>query len=115
MLTDFQPTAIVLPDWRVVDHPFRGPALEAFIEAIGEALNSPELPVLISSPLDVREHFAPFGVKTKQEIAEHLADEFPELQAVLPLPRGNSDREREAMSVFDALAFALAVRDETTP
>jgi hypothetical protein len=107
LLLDYQPTALVLPDWREPGHPMRGPAIEAFIESVGEVLNSETLEVLIASLQDIRDHF---GDGTKQEVAEGLADQFPELHAVLPLPRKNSDRERQAMSVFDALAMSLATR-----
>jgi len=107
LILDCRPTALVLPDWRDTGHPMRGPAIEAFIEAIGEVLNSDALEVLIASQRDVRDHF---GDATKHEIAERLADVFPELHAILPLPRKNSDTERQSMSVFDALAMSLATR-----
>jgi hypothetical protein len=113
LLAEYQPTAIVIPSWRDVEHPLRGPAIDAFIEAIGEALTSATVEVLMCTPEDVRAHFASSGAKTKQEIAEHLADEFPELHSILPLPRQNFHPERAAMSVFDALAAALATRAET--
>jgi hypothetical protein len=100
----------VLPDWREPSHPLRGAPLEAFIAAIEEVLADPDVEVLISSPRDVQERFSRVGAKTKQGVADYLADEFPELHAILPMPRQNSDRERQAMSVFDALAFALAVQ-----
>ena len=108
LIRDYQPTAIVLPSWREGDHLLRGPALDAFIEAIEETLTLQGLPVLMCSPEDVRERFAPAGAKTQYEIAERLTDEFPELHAILPKPRENLQTERAAMSVFDALAFALA-------
>jgi hypothetical protein len=115
LLRDYQPTAIIIPSWRDGDHPLRGPALDAFIEAIGEALTSPDLEILMCSPEDVREHFARFGTKTKHDVAEYLADEFPELHAILPMPRQNHQPEGAAMTVFDALAFALAARARVEP
>ena len=111
LILDYQPTAIVLPSWREGDHVLRGPALDAFIEAIEETLTSNGLSVLMCSPEEVREHFAPVGATTKYEIAEHLTDAFPELHAILPRPRAILETERAAMSVFDALAFALTSRD----
>ncbi len=114
LLVDYQPTALVMPDWRRVAHPFRKDALEEFIEAIAEVLSAPTPDVLICAPQDVRAHFEPLGARSKQEIAEFLADEFPELHAILPLPRENSDREHRAMTVFDALAMALASLETQT-
>ncbi|MCG3134360.1 MAG: hypothetical protein HMLKMBBP_01666 [Planctomycetes bacterium] len=113
VLIEYQPTALVMPDWRETDHEFRGPALEAFIESIGEALTSPTLPVLLCTPDQVREHFAPRGVTTKHAVASSLAVEFPELRTILPNRRRNSQAERASMSVFDSLAAALATRDHS--
>lgn len=107
---DYEPTAIVLPSWGAGDHPFRGPALDAFIEAIEETLDSQPIPVLMSSPEEVRDHFTAVGAKTKYAIAAHLAEKFPELHALLPRRRLHTDTERAAMSVFDALASALSSR-----
>ena len=115
LLFDYQPTAIVMPDWRETDHELRGPALEKFIEAIGEALNSPTLAVLLSTPYQVRQHFKTRRAKTKAQIAAILAQQFPELMTILPKPRRNLEAERAAMSVFDALAMALVIAGSAEP
>lgn len=109
LIREYQPTAIVMPDWRETDHEFRGPALEEFIDAIGEALTSPTLPVLLCTPDQVRDHFASRMARTKYEIAKSLAAEFSELTPILPTPRRVEQAERAAMSVFDALACAVTV------
>lgn len=114
LLLQYQPTALVMPDWRETDHEFRGPALEEFIEAIGEALTSPTLPVLLCTPDQVREHFSSRGARTKHQIADLLALELPEVATILPKARRNSEAERAAMSVFDALAFALITRHQAS-
>lgn len=112
LLLEYQPTALVMPDWRETEHEFRGPALEEFIEAIGEALTSPTLPVLLCTPDQVRANFSPLGAGTKHQIASFLTTQFPELLTILPKPRRNSEAERAATSVFDALALALASRTD---
>jgi Holliday junction resolvasome RuvABC endonuclease subunit len=111
LILDYQPTAIVMPDWRETDHEFRGPALEEFIDAIGEALTSPTLPVLLCTPDQVRSQFAARGAATKYEIAKLVSHDFPELQPILPSPRRVAQAERAAMSVFDAVALAATARD----
>lgn len=108
LIVDYQPTVIVLPSWPDGGNSLRAPAIDVFVEAIEETLTSHGLVVLMCSPEDVRGRFGPLGAKNKYEIAEHLADEFPELHAILPLPRENTQTERAAMSVFDALAFAFS-------
>lgn len=109
LIREYQPTAIVLPSWGAGDHPFRGPALDAFIEAVEGALTLQETPVLMCSPENVREHFGAIGARTKYSIAKLFADRFPELRAVLPRPRSTAETERAAMSVFDALAITYTV------
>lgn len=108
LVSDYQPTAIVMPDWREVEHEFRGRALDEFVESIGEALTQ-SLPVLLCTPTQVREHFGPSSSRTKDTLASHLASEFPEIRHLLPPRRRNSDRERAVMSVFDALALAISI------
>jgi RNase H-fold protein (predicted Holliday junction resolvase) len=115
LIFDYQPTVIVLPSWPDGGHSLRGPALDAFVDAIEETLTSHGLPVLMCSPADVREHFASVGATTKYEIAEHLTDEFPELHAILPRPRENTQTERAAMTVFDAVALTLATCPASEP
>lgn len=108
LVLDYQPTAIVMPDWREVEHEFRGRALDEFIESIAEALTH-SLPVLLCTPAQVREHFGKATSRNKDSLASHIAKLFPELRTSLPPRRLNSDREREAMCIFDALSMALAV------
>lgn len=49
------------------------------------------------------------GVATKAAAAEELARRFPELQRLLPRRRAPWQAEHKRMSIFDALAFAVAV------
>lgn len=64
------------------------------------------LPVFKVSRGDVQTAFR--GVaKTKQEIAEVIVKSFPELIDDLPDPRRAWEGEKDRMSYFDALSFAL--------
>lgn len=57
---------------------------------------------------DIRQAFSGIG-KTKDQIAAVLAGEFPELTPKLPPPRKPWMAEDERMSIFDALAFVVAL------
>jgi hypothetical protein len=111
LIAAYQPTATVLPSWRA-DEYLDGSALDAFIDAVSDVIIANGVDVLMCSPEEVYERYFLVGAQTKYEIAERLADEFPELRAILPRPRQNAETERAAMTVFDALALATASRAE---
>ena len=52
--------------------------------------------------------FAPSGARTKHEIAQAIAARFPELHPRVPPPRKPWMSEDARLSIFDAIAFALA-------
>ncbi len=65
-----------------------------------------KMPIVFVSRSRVRDVFAP--ASTKQEIAEAIAEIFPELRSRLPRKRKPWTTEDERMSIFDAVAFVVA-------
>jgi Holliday junction resolvasome RuvABC endonuclease subunit len=57
----------------------------------------------------VRRYFARSGLATKRQVAVALTQRFPELEPYLPPVRKAWMTEDERMSVFDAVAFTLAL------
>lgn len=65
-------------------------------------------------PLDiraVRKSFAPFGARTKHEIASAITVRYPELAPRLPPKRKPWMSEDERMSIFDAAALMVSYLD----
>ncbi len=56
---------------------------------------------------NVKRVFLAFGARTKQEIAEVVAQQLPELAPHLPKPRKPWMPEHYQMAIFDAAALAL--------
>lgn len=57
----------------------------------------------------------PLGARTKQQIAELLTKQFPELRPWLPKKRPFYEKEDPHFGIFDALAMALATLESVVP
>lgn len=107
LLKDFRPERVVLED---ADAPGsrRQPRVRRLIEALGRIAHERGIAVTALARTAVLKCFAEDGRATKQQIAERLARDFPALRQYLPRPRKPWESQNETMSVFDALALAVA-------
>lgn len=107
LLERYQPTAIVVPDWR--DKCWRH-SLEAklFIRDVAHIVKKRRIALRTYSQDDVRKAFAPQGARTKDDIAKAIGDQFPELLP-LPRPRQSFLAESYRMAIFDAVGLGLTL------
>lgn len=75
--------------------------------ALWKLAEETEVPAYRYSRNAIRDAFAEHGVRTKYEIAEHIAAEFPELAPRLPPPRKCWLPEDPRMGIFDAASLAV--------
>lgn len=74
---------------------------------IERAARSRGLDVRKVSAYDALRAWAARGCVNKSEIAQAMAREIPELEIVLPRPRGKYRSEQARMSIFDAASLAI--------
>jgi len=111
VLERYKPTSFVI-EAPADASPMRRNALSAFIEGVADVVTEAKVPVFAYSRHTVRQGFASSNAFTKQQIAELLAGQFPELLPRLPRPREVWESEDSRMSIFDALALALTDLNE---
>lgn len=97
------PDLLILEDGRGTRRRERARRL---IKGIKKIAKRRKLSVRFVSRSRVREVFHP--ARTKQEIAEAVAQIFPGLRSRLPRPRKPWTTEDERMSIFDAVSFCVA-------
>ncbi len=85
------------------------------LRKIRHELNRRSVPFAVLARRDVREAFARQGCHTKHDIAAIIADTFGQLKPKLPRRRKAWDPERQIVSVFDAIATAIAFRRGSLP
>lgn len=107
LLARFRPDAVVLEDAEAPGSR-RQPRVRRLIEALTKLARERGIAVYTLARSAVLKCFSsPEGVATKQSIAKHLAESFPELAGQLPPPRKLWQTEHERMSIFDALSLAV--------
>jgi Holliday junction resolvasome RuvABC endonuclease subunit len=107
LLNRYQPEALVIEDCRARGSR-RCPRVRRLLqEAAARAVRRHIRPRRVSRA-SVQQAFAPSGARTKYEIAQAIAIRFPELRPRVPPPRKPWMSEDARMSIFDAIAFALA-------
>ena len=90
--------------------------IERFIRDIGELALRKHVRVCSYSRSLIRQCFAEFNARTKQEIAEAIGETFPELKSLVPRPLKLWEKEHPRMSTFDALSLGFTYfYFETTP
>lgn len=101
-----------LPDIIVVEEPIKGSRrcsrVKELIEDILSLALKKRVKISQVSRPKVKEVFASAGAKTKHDIAELIAEQFAELSLRLPPCRKPWMSEDYRMSIFNAMAFALA-------
>ena len=106
LLSRYAPDIVVVEDCQS-SASRRGARVRKLLTGITRFADSSGADVARISIKDVQRIFAPNSSATKYEIAQMIAEAFPELAFRLPPPRKIWMSEDERMSIFDAAAFAL--------
>lgn len=108
LLNWYQPQLVVLEDTSAPGSR-RLPRIRKMIETMRRMAEARNTAALFVSRSEVRAAFAPWRASNKHQIAEVVAERFPELAPHLPPKRECYMGEDERMTIFDAVAFALTV------
>ena len=109
LITRYQPDLIVLQDDRI--RGFRhGGRSRALIGRVRTLASRKHLRTRCLQWRTVREAIVPAGSATKQAVAAAIAARFPELASRLPPPRKAWMSADERITLFEAVAFAVAAQ-----
>jgi Holliday junction resolvasome RuvABC endonuclease subunit len=106
----YHPDTVVLEDYRGRASR-RTKRIERLIESISDLAQQQRMETYSYSRAAIRNCFAAFGAGTKQEIAQAIAEQLPELGTRLPPVRKIWMSEDPRMSIFDAAALAITFLD----
>lgn len=106
IFTQYVPYAVVTEDWDNKESR-RCVRVRKLLEEVARFVEDSDARAVRFSWPDVKKTFIPDGTITKQEMAQIIALEFPELSYRLPPPRKLWMSEDDRMSIFDAAALAL--------
>lgn len=107
LISLYQPDVVVVED--VIRAPSRrGPRVTQLIREIEALCDKKRVRYRRIAPAKIKAAFGLTKNSTKDEIASAVANHFPELRPRLPRPRKPWMGEDERMSIFDAVALALA-------
>jgi len=106
LLNRYGPTVLVVEDTQHLRCRRRTRA-RTLIQEIIDMAKAADVSVRAVSMEDVRNRYAALGAKSKDSVARTVADQFPELVAILPPRRKNWMREDERLAVFDGVVMAL--------
>lgn len=106
-LVDFyQPEVIVVEDYRG-EGSRRSRRIRKLIDDIEELAMKRNIPLRGYSRDLIRSAFSDIGARNKDEIAQAIANRFPELEPRLPRIRKPWMSEDSRMNIFDAVSLAL--------
>lgn len=106
LLSWHRPDVVVLENY-AGEGSKRGKRIQALIRSIAKRAAKLDVKVASYSRGLIRQCFLRYQARTKHEIAEVIAREFPELELRLPPKRKPWMSEHYRMSMFDAAALAL--------
>jgi Holliday junction resolvasome RuvABC endonuclease subunit len=107
LIERYQPSVIVVEDYAGKGSR-RCRRIERLINDISKLASKRKIRVRSFSRIKVKQAFSECGASNKQEIATAIASRFPELAPRLPRFRKPWMSEDYRMSIFDAVALALA-------
>jgi hypothetical protein len=90
------------PDALVVLEP-KTAKRKRIMEKITKVAKVERIPLLLVSMADIRKAFAPAN-QSKYQIAQAIAERYPELQFQLPSPRKAYESEKFGITIFEAAA-----------
>ena len=107
LTAEYRPTIIALEDWTAPSSHRRARVRRLLALLRADALRRGARVVVIA-PAEVRRRHGFDARATKHRIASALATRFPEIAPLLPPPRKPWQNEHPRMSIFSALALAVA-------
>ena len=114
LFVQYSPDVVVLEDTSVKNSR-RAPRIRRLHRLIASLAKRHALRIAVFTQEHVKFSIFPEGAGTKHEIAEIIADKFPdELATRLPPKRRPWMSEDSRMSIFDAMALILAFRKKNT-
>ncbi len=114
LLRIYRPSVVVARHTRRVKHKSSEVAAR-ILRKIRNELERRSVPFAVLTRRDVRDAFARQGCHTKHAIAVKTTDSFGQLKPRLPRRRKAWEPERQIMSVFDAIATAIAFDTGSLP
>jgi hypothetical protein len=90
------------PDVLVVAEP-KTTLRRRIMEKIAKVAEAKRIPLMFVSVADIHKAFAP-GNRSKYQIAQAIAERYPELQFQLPSPRKAYESEKFGITIFEAAA-----------
>lgn len=114
LLGRYRPDFLVLEDHRAPSS-VRCVRVRQLLQRIQNEAAKQRIRVRLVSRVRVRATFERRGARTKEQVAQAIAGNFPEVAPYLPRPRKPWMTEDDRMSVFDALALTLVLRDQREP
>ncbi|MEM7296666.1 MAG: hypothetical protein AAF391_00190 [Bacteroidota bacterium] len=106
LLGRYNPDVVVIEDWHS-PHSRRRGRVKELLRDVADFVSEAKKEIECYSPMEVASSFAPYGQITKYDIAELIAEAYPELISRLPPRRKIWMSEDERTSIFDAAALAL--------
>jgi Holliday junction resolvasome RuvABC endonuclease subunit len=106
LLDFYRPDLLVVEDYKGAGSR-RAKRIEGLIGAITDVATKRRMVSASFSRADVRACFSHLGARTKREIAQAIAREFPELEPRLPPVRKIWMSEDARMNIFDAVALGM--------
>lgn len=106
ILDQYQPEVIVTEDYTVRGSR-RSPRIRCLYRALAHVAQTKAIDVCRISKADIQECFASVGAKTKHEVAQAIARQFPEFAHRLPKKRQAWDSQQTGMGLFTAAALGV--------
>jgi len=106
----YAPTLIVIENIRARDSR-RSARVRELLAAILPLARNMKITVRALSKSELRHHFEAQGAATKDEIAQNIAERFPELALRLPPARKPWNSPDPRMAIFVAMALALTAME----
>lgn len=108
LIAQYNPESVAVQNF--ASNPFRSKRVRTLGVEISKLTESFKIPLRAVSINEMREHFFGGGVVSKQRLAQHLAQLFPdEIADIIPRKRQPWMPEAYSMAIFDAVAIALLV------
>lgn len=114
IIAQHQPDAVVIEDY--TEHgPRRSARIQRLYRSLTHSAQTKAIDVYQITKGDVQKCFASVGAKTKHEIAQAVARQFPEFAHRLPKKRQVWDSQQPSMGLFTAAALGVVFYQQGLP
>ena len=113
LMTKYQPDAIVIEDYLETRF-HRSPRMLRLYRSMTHIAQTKAIDVCRVAKTDVLKCFGTVGAKTKHEIAQAVARQFPEFAHRLPKKRQVWDPQQRTMGLFTAAALAVVFYQQSS-